>query len=106
MPSKLWQLDPRLDPGLLAERDRRYVADSSPDVGGLHQERHPADRLYDPRLALQRLSSDPLQRTPRLAQRTGQTQRCSLTASGRGMSSHGLEPPRDASLEAEELDGD
>ena len=40
MPSKLWQLDPRFDPDLLAERDRRYVADSSPDVGGLHQQRH------------------------------------------------------------------
>jgi hypothetical protein len=25
MPSKLWPLDPRFDPDLLAERDRRYV---------------------------------------------------------------------------------
>jgi hypothetical protein len=81
MPSKLWPLDPRLDPDLLAERDRRYVADSSPDVGGLHQERHPADRLDDPRLALQRLSGGPRRRAPCLAPRTRQTQRCSLTAS-------------------------
>jgi hypothetical protein len=105
MPSELWQLDPRLDPDLLAERDRRYVADSSPDVGGLHQEQHPADRLEDPRLALQRLWGDPLRRTPRLAQPTKQTQRCSLTASGRGMSSHGSEPATRRLAGAEELDG-
>ena len=33
-------------------------ARGSRDVGGLHQERHPADRLDDPRLALQRLPGE------------------------------------------------
>jgi hypothetical protein len=32
--------------------DRPNVADGSWDVGGLHRERHPADRLDDLRLAL------------------------------------------------------
>ena len=36
----------------------RRWAGGTQDIGGFHQERHPADRLHDQRLALQRLPGE------------------------------------------------
>jgi hypothetical protein len=60
-----------------AARPRRHPLPSPP------RPRQPA-RRHPPRLSAK---SHPLRRAPRLAQRTRQTQPCSLTASSRGMSS-------------------